>query len=416
VVKAGSQVVLDIREAEVTYWPITQEYLTDVSRSSPGLEGDFEIVDDDGNVRELAQVPYLLWYPYGVGAGSAQLVLDEQASELYRAYVLDARAAAEAMRTYQRIVAEHHSAVEAWLRIAAERPSELPKPPPELDIGEPEPFNAFATEPELATVITLDPGPYTVRVRGADGKVIASSERRIVAFEAQANGVGYVVRPGDRWTQPSISFNPKDRIYTTARTDLYVQPVPVSEFQARDFSRLFRPQSIEAADPFLTVWIPQNDTSISGDGTAKLALKFGKDTVDEVPAKAFRVSQTIGKSLGYTIEEHTVGDGSPLEPDFSAMRIARDQRVTEISLVGEHAFPASERVIRNVPTPNVALLYLAALLPVAFGMALRVIRRATPPQNNGTSGGGSGRGGWRQAMTGDHPDGPAGAISKPNTP
>jgi hypothetical protein len=98
------------------------------------------------------------------------------------------------------------------------------------------------------------------------------------------------------------------------------------------------------------------------------------------------------------------------------MRIARDQRVTEISLVGEHAFPASERVIRNVPTPNVALLYLAALLPVAFGMALRVIRRATPPQNNGTSGGGSGRGGWRQAMTGDHPDGPAGAISKPNTP
>ena len=83
VAKAGSQVVLDIREAEVTYWPITQEYLTDVSRSSPSVEGVFEIVDDQGKIDEIAQVPFLLWYSEGVGASPALLIVGEQVSTLY---------------------------------------------------------------------------------------------------------------------------------------------------------------------------------------------------------------------------------------------------------------------------------------------------------------------------------------------
>ena len=374
-VLADTEMVIEARRVPVSYWPITREYLADFSGGPPSVEGTIEIVDASGTVRVIDPVPYVMWHPEGVGAGPVQLLYGEEAETFYEDYVKTARAAAAKAKEYQRIVAERQAAVEAWLRIAAERPPDLPTPPPELEIAEPEPFHAFASEPRLAAVSALREGTYTVRVRGADGDIVPGSERELVSFGPRAHAVGYVLRPQDRWTRPIVSFSPAETVYTTDGTDLFFQPIPVAEYEARRFSRLFRPQSVEAADPSLTVWTPRPDDGHAIAGAA-LALSDGDAVVDTMPRMPYRVSQLPGASRGFSIGPFKPEAGSTVEPDFYAMRIGKESRATRVSLVGASGpVPASERRIRHVSPPSGFLLFLPALLPLAVGVAVRLRRR-----------------------------------------
>jgi hypothetical protein len=320
-------------------------------------------------------VPYLTWHADGVGAGPVELIFGDETQTFYRDYVEKARAAAENARKYQRIVAERQAAVEAWLKIAAERPPTLPKPPPELTITEPEPYRAYASEPRIAAVTALPEGRYTVRLRGADGEIVPGSERALVSFAPRARAIGYVLRPEDRWTRPLVSFAPSETIYTTDKTGLFLQPVPVSEYEAGRFTRLFRPQSIEATDPSLTAWVPrpQDKEQITG---AELALSADGSALGTVPPIAYRVGQLPGGARGYRIEEFEPVAGATLEPDFIAMQLGRDSAATELVLTADGApLPGSDRQIRHVSPPSEALLFLPALLPLAVGVGLRLRRR-----------------------------------------
>ncbi len=375
-VLADTEMVIEARYAPVTYWPITREYLADFSQEPQLAEGSVEIVDELGKVTVVGSEPYVLWYPAGVGAGPSALARGSEAVELYEGYVKTARTSARAAQDYQRLVAEQHAAVEAWLRMAAERRGQnMPKPPPELDLQKPEPYQAFATEPREAAVISLPEGTYTVRIRDVDNRIVPGSERKLVSFGARNQAVGYVLRPEDRWTRPVVSFAPYEAIYTTGLTDLFFQPVPVVEYEARRFTRLFRPQSVEFTDPTLTMWVPRDESDALADGTA-LALWRGDDLVATMPLTPYRVAQLAGTSRGYTIEEFAPKTGGSLEPDFYAMRIDRDSEATRISLLdGTEPVAASARQMRRTPLPVEALLFLPALLPLAVGMALRLCSR-----------------------------------------
>jgi hypothetical protein len=375
-VLAGTDVVVEAYRVPVAYWPITREYLADLSSASEPVEGTVEIVDGAGNVTAVEPVPYLTWHADGVGAGPVELIFGDETQTFYQDYLANARAAAEKAREYQRIVAERQAAVEAWLKIAAERPPTLPKPPPELTISEPEPYRAYASEPRVAAVTALPEGRYTVRLRGADGAIVPGSERDLVSFAPRAEAVGYVLRPEDRWTRPLVSFAPSETIYTTDKTDLYLQTVPVAEYEASRFTRLFRPQSVESTDPSLTAWVPRPQDKEQTAG-AELALSADDASLGAVPPIAYRVSQLPGGARGYTIEEFEPVAGATLEPDFVAMRLGRDSAATELVLTADGAtLPGSERQIRHVTLPSEAVLFLPSLLPLAVGVALRFRRRA----------------------------------------
>ena len=301
-VLADSDIVLDARFAPVAWWPITREYLADFARQPDLVEGSIEIVDGSGEVRVVDPEPYLLWHPMGVGAGPARLLHGEAALAFYDDYLEDARAAAEREREYQRIFGAHQAAVEAWLRMAAERRGQdMPPPPPELDIEPPEPFHAYASEPREAAVLSLPAGAYTVRVRGADGEIVPGSERELVSFGPLDRAIGYVLRPEDRWTRPVISFAPDETIYTTGRTDLFLEPVPVVEYDAQHYARLFQPQSVETADAAQTLWTADIEGEDAAGGAA-LALWDGDALVDTLPRTPYRVAQLAGTARGYVIE------------------------------------------------------------------------------------------------------------------
>lgn len=374
VVMADTEIVLDARRARVTYWPITREYLADVSSGSAVQTGTLEIAAEDGTITRVSPKPYVIWHPEGVGAGPTHLVHGEAATEVHNTFVREGRAAAEALREYQRLVAEHRAAVEAWLKIAATRPAVLPPPPPEFTLAEPEPYRAFATEPEPGQVVSLPAGRYKVRQLGDDGRVIPGSERDLISFAALSQGVGYVVRPGDRWTQPVVSLAPNETIYTTGGTDLYVQPVRVAEYVAQDYARLFRPQTREIADPYLTLWVPAPQRTAQTQ-SARLKVWDGRERSATLDTSAFRVTQLPGRSLGYEIETFSPAEGSQLRPDFSAMKIGRDLAHTHIGLVGDGALQATDRALLRISPAGTAWMFLPALLPIAIGVALRLWRR-----------------------------------------
>jgi hypothetical protein len=104
-VLAGTEVVLDLRRAPVSYWPITREHLADLSAGSEVTEGTLEIVGASGDATSYRPEVYVIWHPSGVGAGAAQLVRGERAEALYEDYVRRARKAAEQAKQYQQIVA-----------------------------------------------------------------------------------------------------------------------------------------------------------------------------------------------------------------------------------------------------------------------------------------------------------------------
>jgi hypothetical protein len=371
-VLAGSDVVIDARVAPVSYWPITREYLADFSQQPRLVEGSIELVDGSGEVMVVEPEPYLLWHPMGVGAGPAQLLHGEEVAAFYEHYLEDARAAAEREREYQRILGAHQAAVEAWLRMAAERRGqEMPAPPPELDIEQPEPFHAYASEPRRAAVLSLPAGTYTVRVRGTDGEIVPGSERELVSFGPLDRAIGYVLRPEDRWTRPVISFAPDETIYTTGCTDLFLEPIPVVEYDAGRYTRLFRPQSVEAADAAQTLWTADMAREDAGDGSA-LALWNGDTLVETVARTPWRVAQLAGTARGYVIEPFAPDNG-PLEADFHAMRVPAEAEVTRIDLLADTDTPvrASTRAFRKIEPWPEALLFLPALLPLVIGLALR---------------------------------------------
>jgi hypothetical protein len=371
---AGSEVVLDARLAPVFYWPITREYLADFSQQPLPVAGSIEIDDGSGEVSAVEPEPYLLWHPAGVGAGPAQLLHGESALAFYEDYLEDARAAAEREREYQRILGAHQAAVEAWLRLAAERRGQnVPAPPPEFDIEPPQPFHGYASEPSEAAVLSLPAGAYTVRVRGPDGEIVPGSERELVSFGALDRAIGYVLRPEDRWTQPVASFAPDETIYTTGRTDLFLEPVPVVEYDAAAYTRLFRPQSVETADAAPTLWTADLERE-NADDSAALTLWNGEAVVDTLPWTPYRVAQLAGTSRGYEIKPFAAED-SALEPDFYAMRVPRDVEVTRIDLVAEDTArnrARTDRELRKVAPSPEGLLFLPALLPLVVGVAIRI--------------------------------------------
>jgi hypothetical protein len=222
-------------------------------------------------------------------------------------------------------------------------------------------------------VLSLPEGAYTLRLRGPDGEIVPGSERDLVSFGPLDRAIGYVLRPEDRWTQPVISFAPDETIYTTGRTDLFFEPVPVVEYDAERYARLFRPQSVQVADATQTLWTADVAREDVDNGVA-LGLWNGTTLVDTLPRSPYRVAQLAGASRGYLIEPFGLESGA-LEPDFHAMQVPKEAEVTRVGLLADGATDAPMRAGRQfrkvAPWPE-ALLFLPALLPLVVGVAIRV--------------------------------------------
>jgi len=373
-VLADTPIVFDARRSQVYFWPLTREYLADFTALNEPLAGTLEIVSPNGDVRRITPRRYTVWHPNGVAAGRSELLFDEVAQEAFETYVREARAAAEAARAFEQRRAEHVASAQAWLRQAAARVQPLPPPPAEFTEDEPPAYRAYATEIEAAPVVSLPAGEYRVRWRGADGTLVPGSERRVVSFAPRRQAIGYRILPESRWTQSEATYNPGEALYVGDETAFYLQPIAVEEYNASLHARLHRPQTLEAPDPALHVWVPRGAV-----GGARLALWSDGRQPQVIAERSYRVVQAGGATLGYSIAPFEATASSP-EPDFVAMRLTPDAgRISHLSLIdGDGSeIPNSRREIRPVRMAAAPLVYAPAVIPLLLLVVLR-LRRTWP--------------------------------------
>lgn len=366
---ADTDVVFDVRRATVSFWPITREHLSDFGPTDEDefVEGSLEIVDGSGEVTLVGQEAFVEWRPDGVTGENSQILTGDAATRQYEIYVQEARAAAESSRRFQIQVAEQRAAAADWARRAADDPDNPPPPPDFEELVQPQPYRSYATKPRPAAVTSLPEGRYALRLRGDDGEIVEGTERELISFGPLGRGVGYQVRPELRWTQPVGSYDPSDAVYTTGNQPLYLTPVPVEQFSAASFARLFRPQLLEAPDPAATVWVPRGRAGESGVGS--LEVERGGEVIQEVEEVPYRVVQLPDVSLGYRIEEaEGAGDGA----DFHAMQLPGGLRgAAEVRLsIDGAAVPGSRRHLRRFKLANDSMLFLPAAVPLAVAFAV----------------------------------------------
>jgi len=366
---ADTDVVFDVRRATVSFWPITREHLSDFGPTDEEefVEGSLEIVDSSGEVTVVEQETFVEWRPDGVTGQNSQILVGERATRQYDTYVEEARAAGDAQRRYQAQIAEQDAAARAWARAAARDPDNPPPAPEFEELEPPDPYRAYATKPRPAAVTSLPEGRYTVRLRGADGEIVEGAQREVISFGPLGRGVGYLVRPELRWTQPVDSYGPSDTVYTTGNQALYLTPVPVEQFNAANFARVFHPQLLEAPDPSATVWVPT--AGADGARPGSLQVKRGGEVIQEVEELPYRVVQLPDVSRGYRIED-AESSGDP--PDFEAMLLPMGlPGAAEVRLSANgDPVPSSSRDLRRFKLTNDSFLFLPAAVPLAVAFAV----------------------------------------------
>lgn len=355
---ADEPLVVDARISLVSFWPITKEYLADFAKLDEAVDGALEVVGPGGTTVHEPGL-FTLWYPEGPYQPGLEVVVGDEAQQVYDAFVEDAVAYLEADREYQRRLVEWQAELEEYMGMVVEGVEPLPEPPGEFTEEPPEVYRSYATEPERAPVVTLPEGSYRIRWRGPDGEIVPGSERRLTVFSRTDAAIGYTVIPEDRWTQPEISFDPAETVYLAEDQKIFLAAFEVSSYNFYRYARLFEPQTIEAIDRDETIWIPELEELIADYSVT--VWDDGRSAAD-LDVLGYRVRQDPGATRGYTIEPFE-SDGV-LEPDFSAVRIPTTVPMSEVSLTGPGGaeVSGSRHSLERVPVVPAWALYAPAVV------------------------------------------------------
>jgi len=360
-VLAGHRSIVSARETLVYFWPITGEYRADWSGLNASVDGTLEVLQTGRALIVLPRQPYVIQYPHGPDSGPAILYVGEEAARRYRAFV-------EARDQYRDALARYLEArrryLEALDRAAAARQRgvtvTLP-PAPE----EPEQFRLFSSDVHDGFLINLPQGRYAIRVRGPDGRVVAGSQRTLVAFTHRREAVGFTIVPQTRWTVPERADEPGSTIYARQDQVLYFQPYAAREYNDLAYARLVNPQSAEGRSDG---WRWEYSQSLV---ESRLQLA-GASGVQTVTGRPYRVEQKTGEALGYEVVEPPAGQTS----DFSGFKVQVNGTLNLALLdAAGRPVPGSERLVR-VPRLGTAWpLGIIPLLPLTLGAAVVAWRR-----------------------------------------
>lgn len=135
-----------------------------------------------------------------------------------------------------------------------------------------------------------------------DQEQIRDSKKSLVAFSATSESGGYKVFEENRWTVPVDFPDSRKTLFTHQASTLYFQPYRYKQFEKYAYETLVNPQRTTVKDQ-MHIWIP-------------LAKELEKKKLSilnhEITISGYKVIQTAGSKLGYTILPLPEGD-----PDIS---------------------------------------------------------------------------------------------------
>lgn len=362
---ADVQNVLIPRVTDVYWWPITHEYKADWESTNLPLTGTLEIAD-----RSFAMGAYSLRYDGGYDSAKTSLLVGEPAASAYADYqkaLADYQAASNAYNDqwneFQRELVEWGQKVDT-LRSQGLSPAGLPVPKQPVPPTQP---TVTVTPPDQGIVFSLPAGEYQLRLRGADGKIVSGSERKIVAFGPRRAGIAYKVIAESKWTLPDASTNPNDIILISGEKALYVQPVAEREYDSFYAAKLLSPQQRSVQDRRgIWSWLPSGP--FTGSALTLSVASAAPQTIQELK---YYAKQTPGAALGYEILPYDISAGNGVAT-FDAFRLTPQSNVMSISAPG---VAGSSREIRVVHTTAGGLLLALAFAPLAGGISWLSYRR-----------------------------------------
>ena len=364
---AGKDSVLDLRETLVFYWPITKDFKADWSGLNKPVTGTLEVTEAHQVVRRVTAEDYTLEYTdIRSRQGKARLLLGAEAREGRAQFQKVWEEFPEQARRYQEAVQEYRNKQSEGTAV----PEEEPVPPKEID--------AVVSPVQSGFVLNLPVGNYHVRLRRADGQIAPESEKELVVFTRRREGVGYLMIPESKWTQPEMTDAPEDQLYVRGDAPLYLQPFREEEFNELYYSRVVDPQNrLGSADRWM--WV-HGEPLLQGV-TLELTPRDGK--VVQVQRKPYYVRQAGGSGLGYEVLEWSEETLPGRTPTFDGYRISlQGQRALDFWLSDSDGqiLSGSTRQMRPVRGDTALFMVLPALIPLVFGGVLFVETRRKGPK------------------------------------
>jgi hypothetical protein len=382
---AGAESFLTLRNTLVYFWPLTNEWKTNLEALDVPFGGTLEVTDRRGRAVSVTPSLYTYFNERGEYDLNWKVAQGAEAERIWNRWARIGGAYEEAMRAYRDRVAKNEAERSSLITriqslrdagkdatILIDRMSSL------LDPGEPQAPQDYVVPPvdlQQAFIVNLPRGQYTVRLRTPDGSILEGSEKSLVVHEKRrSGGVGYEVIPGDRWTRPVESTTPSAVLYVDGSSDLYLRPYFEDEYNDLFYAKTVR--NDDRGNPNLMKW-----QRIQQVPRAALQLAGASAGATQVREEPWFVEQVQGVTLGYKIVPYDpLGAHKGQEPSLRAFRIpvSRGSSAIEVRALDKsgNPLPGSARQVRVViPPRSEILLPLLALIPL-LAMALVLFGRA----------------------------------------
>lgn len=343
---AGEPATLRLAATRIYYWPLSRQFVATWLNRDETVSGTLEVWQGNRRVASLEPEPFVIQAPSGELHAETDLYTGDAAVAMFEEYMAAHRRYNEALRAYNEAVAN--------LSPEQEAPAQ-PTPP-----------LTASTNPAIGFAVNLPEGRYVLKVLGPNGSYIPEAERNLTVFGVRRQGVGYMVLPEERWTEPETAANPADVLYSTGGRTLYLVPHHALEVPDQAYERMLNPQSRGGqADQWrwvLTNQIQGQDLTLaSPQGTASVAVQ------------PYRVEQ-VGGTLGYRVIEAE----DTATATFNGYRINLPPNFDRVTL-SLPSDPTAGRQIREVRSSFPWLLD-AAVVSLSLGaVVITLYRRFRSP-------------------------------------
>ncbi len=356
---AGADQVVSVAQTLVYYWPTTDEYLADWPSLRRPLAGRIRVRSNAGERLFTVQR-----YSFRVDAltETSQLLTGKEAETAFQRYNRAADTYLEASERFSRLEADYERAYRDYLNHPA---GTAPEPPPE-----PKPPAYRVTEPQTGFVLNLPAGKYQCVLVDERGRPVPDTAKTLIVFTRRRTGTGYEIIPERKWTASLSSMKPEDAIYVAQDSArFYLNAFQTLEYNEFQYDRLrhLQARSSTGASGDRWVWIKGSSRS-----AGRLELLENGEPVAGFGRKPFRVVQTGGTALGYTIRPFQPDPDFPqLTPNFSAYRIdfrfapGARYEIRLVNATGKEMINSRRRIVivrRGVPNGWLIGLALAPFL------------------------------------------------------
>lgn len=372
------------RKTLVYYWPITGDWKTDTSALNYPFEGTLELTDKGRESRIINPERYTYYNIQGeyelnweVATGDAAEKAWQHYMDLIDEYWQATSEYQQAKMTFDLMMNELTKKItemrnsgtdvtELVEKLKTLRSPEQPQPPDDY-IVPPSPVQS-------AFILNLPRGEYKIGFINEDDALMEGSEKRVIVFEKRrADGIGFEVIPGDKWTRPVESKSPSSVLYVDGTTNLYLRPFFQDEFNDLYYQKMIKNDA--KGNPSLMNWV-----RIQQVPGARIELT-GKSHASEVMLEEpFYVEQTKGSALGYKIVPFDPeGAHKDRDPSLIAFKVPvnRERSLIRFKLLDKSGLnlAGSSRQVRVIIKSRwQAMLLLLCMLPLLAMAVVRIIR------------------------------------------